>query len=357
MVPVDRLSEVLKEVFSALLETIDGAKSIFGTGVLGVNMPESRFEVSLTAVINSRYRPEATAIDPYTIRKIDARQRILTCLQHGMRSGMGFILPTIKIQTDDIELLPGDGENASLDQYFDQELFVYRLKRSCPRLAIYNNEDSAVNLGISLNWNSAPGFGASLRSLLTWPGSVYNLAFSALYTLSTQYQLCVSHSDTSNSPHYLGVHLHTFGNASRPKSSSYEEQIEHYMNLASSSSYPVIYVASDDEVSISRFPEDFSKKTGILGNKMIVTKQDLLKGAHRQELNNLTWYQATMVDHIILQSAGYFSGLVESTFSWNAASDRRAARSGGATSCGSQEENDTPGIVWQDEWSQIWSVH
>lgn len=87
----------------------------------------------------------------------------------------------------------------------------------------------------------------------------------------------------------------------------------------------------------------------------VVTKEDLVSANELKEMRALTWDQAALIDYVVLQSAGYFAGLVESSFTWNVAMRRAATRGREGAVCG--EVNKTgEGIAWRDEWSEIMGV-
>jgi len=72
---------------------------------------------------------------------VSSKQRILTCLRRAMQSGTGFIIP--KLETRSFVILQSD-ENTILDHSFNHELFISRLKNSCPEMKIYNTVEDAT---------------------------------------------------------------------------------------------------------------------------------------------------------------------------------------------------------------------
>jgi hypothetical protein len=97
-------------------------------------------------------------------------------------------------------------------------------------------------------------------------------------------------------------------------STSYEEKCRNFLSLATALNIPVIYVASED----SLFAFQLMAEAAVLSPPIaVVAKENLLSGGELEELGRLTWDQAALVDHVILQSAGFFAGTQESSFSWS----------------------------------------
>jgi hypothetical protein len=181
---------------------------------------------------------------------------------------------------------------------------------------------------------------------------VYRLAFSALYTLSMRHDLSINTSALSTVPAYLGVHLHTPTDAVQTglAPTSYEKQSYHYLLLASLLQFPIIYVATRDAVSTFKF---LVEAAAMSPPPTIVTKEDLLSEHEYKELRSMTWDQAALVDHVVLQNAGFFAGTQESAFSWGVAAARAKSGGGEEGICGERNETAKGGSWWRDNWSQI----
>jgi len=183
-----------------------------------------------------------------------------------------------------------------------------------------------------------------------FPEHIYHLAFSALYTLNKYYISAVSSSNDFKSSNYIGLHLQISTSAIQAGSYTFENQSKHYLELASSRSYTVAYLASDNRASKLQF-EDMGKDI------IVVDKEDLLYVGHKEaQRANLTSDQLSLVDYLILEKASYFAGFMESSFSWNVAGKRRAMRAGMEGICGRQAEKLGRGVAWRDEWSEIVGV-
>lgn len=76
----------------------------------------------------------------------------------------------------------------------------------------------------------------------------------------------------------------------------------------------VIYAASGDASQLSMFSED--AKAYKLN---VTTKQDLLQGDDRQQLEAMTFDQQALVDWLVLLKSSEFSGVGHSSFAWNIA--------------------------------------
>jgi hypothetical protein len=119
---------------------------------------------------------------------------------------------------------------------------------------------------------------------------------------------------------YFGVHLRTERDSqqgwppSKYEYSKYKTQSRFYLEQAVSSGSHVIYAASGDVSQLSRFSED--AKTY---NLSVTTKQDLLQGDDRQELEAMTFDQQALVDWLILLKSSDFAGVGHSSFAWNIA--------------------------------------
>jgi hypothetical protein len=232
-----------------------------------------------------------------------------------MHEGFSFIVPTISLRSnDDLSLLESDGDT-SLEYTFNRELFVSRLTAACPQMVIYDNVENATKPELEIlhyptrigqlcvlppNVNAwltshrkicddPAGFATNFGSLLTFPASIYYLAFSVLHTLNERYNLSISPFALSSPTPYMGVHLRTSEDAIKAGWSSYEVQSKHYLSLAASRSFSTIYVASGNATSIFQFTMEAAALSPPV---TIVTKEDLLSADELMELRALTWDQA-----------------------------------------------------------------
>lgn len=75
---------------------------------------------------------------------------------------------------------------------------------------------------------------------------------------------------------------------------------------------PVIYVASGNATSVLLFAKSATELSPPI---KVVTKDELLFGSDWAEMQALTWDQGALVDYLLLESAGFFAGVTESSFS------------------------------------------
>jgi hypothetical protein len=187
--------------------------------------------------------------------------------------------------------------------------------------------------------------------LLTFPTSIYHLAFSALHKFSTLQNVSIDPSSLHSQSTYLGVHFKTSSDDIKAGwgSSSYEKQSKHYLSLASTLKLPVIY-ASGNTISVFRF---MAEAAALSLPIKVVTKETLLSKNELEELKSLTWDQAELVDHVLLQGAGFFAGIQESSLSWSVAMARGKCRGGEESVCGQRGETLREGRWWRDNWSMM----
>lgn len=134
---------------------------------------------------------------------------------------------------------------------------------------------------------------------------------------------------------FVGIHLRVEKDATDYQWLSYEDQVNYVTQRLrgrnGGSTRPaatdmpdidkmVIYVASGDEPGIAKLAEDVAPIT-------VVTKNDLLPEGTPAgtALRSMAWDQQALVDMLVLEHAGYFIGVRDSTFSWHLAMRRAAA--------------------------------
>jgi hypothetical protein len=187
---------------------------------------------------------------------------------------------------------------------------------------------------------------------LTYPTSIYRLAFSALYTFSIQQNLSINPSALFSRSKFLGVHLQSSSDVDEGGwgSTSYKEQSKDYLELAKRLKFPVIYVASGNSLSVFHFMVEAAAQSLPI---KVVAKENLLSGNKLEELRKMTWEQADLVDHVFLQSVGFFAGIQESSFAWSVAIARTKCWGGEEAVCGDGGEALREGRWWKNNWSMI----
>lgn len=151
------------------------------------------------------------------------------------------------------------------------------------------------------------------------------------------------------------MHLRTTADAINA-GSSYEKQIRHYLALAKSRGFAVMYVASENEAAVQRMKQDLST---IAPEITVLTQEDLIPEAQLLELFQITAQEAALLDYVVLGRAGYFAGFAESVFTWNVALARTAARAGTEGICGRVRHLWQDGkwaLGWRDQWSEVLGV-
>jgi hypothetical protein len=185
---------------------------------------------------------------------------------------------------------------------------------------------------------------------------IRHLATSTLKALSTWYDIPLNLSSPILTPSFFGAHLKTtpdeiFSNKKRHVAAApfthYIGQATAYLEHASASRLPILYIASGNLSSILLLQRQAS------GFNIDVThKFELLKNAEREQLESLKWDQRAIVDFLVLSKAQEFAGVGHSSFSWNVALKREHALEVGEKAGKGRWE----GGVWRDGRSTLYGV-
>ncbi|RFU30229.1 hypothetical protein B7463_g6105, partial [Scytalidium lignicola] len=332
------------------------------------------------------------------------RQEILHCIRYSISAGAGLILPVINLRSAS-NLSNLTSGTTSMDYLFDQDRFLSRMKNACPQMPIYKDLDELKKLGpvtetemiyprklphcpliptysaqsrvqelkapkgeITLVpfervWQHFPicrdsvGFANTFGLLLPLRRDVHRLAAVILYELYSHYHLSIDPSVTTTNPQahsFIGIHLRTASDI-LPYWIKYRDQANYYLKRMDSSQFlsslPIIYIASGNISSVQEFS---SEVQSLSSPKPVVTKYDLISGADRDELANLTWDQQALVDYLVLTRSAYFMGMADSSFAWTLAVSRRKTSSAG--SCGwrmGSWKSHLWGTSFRDEFSDL----
>ncbi|KAJ0159517.1 hypothetical protein CTA2_9544, partial [Colletotrichum tanaceti] len=203
---------------------------------------------------------------------------------------------------------------------------------------------------IMFNWptrHDPPSVVRHFSELVRPRDEVKLLAAAALQRMQQQYNAHVGFR-TREEPRvrdnaFLGVHLRVEKDASDFHWISYEDQL-HYLaqrllGRIGKPTHPaaddndddddaalpdtekaVLYVACGDADGVARLAGDLAPMTVVTKNELL--PEGTFAGA---ALRNMTWDQQALVDMLILEHAGYFIGVRDSTFSWHLALRRAAA--------------------------------
>lgn len=122
-------------------------------------------------------------------------------------------------------------------------------------------------------------------------------------------------------PSFIGVHLGTgdpFAPVERRHEvhdiaySHYAAQAAAYIEQATTSKIPIMYVASGNLPEIKKLAVEAGE-----WNVAVTYKEDLLQGKWKEELDRLKWDERALVDYLVLLKGQEFAGVGHSSFSWN----------------------------------------
>lgn len=196
-------------------------------------------------------------------------------------------------------------------------------------------------------------FAHSFGSLLKFRPDVRRLATSTLHKLSDWYNLPFNLSEAILAPAFFAAHLKTTDDeipqyrkrhvAPAPYT-HYTGQATAYLEHASASGLPIMYVASGNLSSIALLAHQATAF-----NIDVTHKFELLKGQDREDLEKLKWDQRALVDFLVLIKAEEFAGVGHSSFSWNVALKRERAEN--PVKHGKWEDG-----LWRDGLSTLYGV-
>ena len=305
----------------------------------------------------------------------EVRNSILTCVRYAMKAGANLVLPRILMRED--YAAEKKGNATAMDYMFDMEYFIKSIDHFCPDMRLYGSADeimkekdivgpislvpgalaTADSIGLipQENWKAAyeewlekqilPGQHVVIevdRSFLKYPitsdpedfvnafGKILKFGYDAGY-LATMTLIKLSHAfdipfdiTVPIIPDmFFGAHLSThndpLGVSSKIEKVDYQyaTQSKLLLDLADSSNFTAIYASSDMPDDLQTFYIDAEAR-----NMTVVTKFDLLTGADREALLELTPDQQIMVDFLVLTKATEFGGLGHSSLAWNVALHR-----------------------------------
>lgn len=325
---------------------------------------------------------------------------------HTKADGKGLLIPTITIRGEDLTDL-NTQKMVEMDYLFDTPTFLARMQEACPQMKIVESRTALAAIAplattvlaprdiqgdgnqtiMSINEEISRTRGPhgtitlvvflitlayfpicadpvpfidQFGHLVPFRKDVHTIASSALYELSSRYDLSIDPASGISTSAYLGAHLRTDTDAIAAGWPTYEEQKSHILQVAHKARMPVLYVASGNVTSTAMLAAEAAKL-----HIPTVTKHDLLTIEELDSLKALSWDQQALVDWLILERSSLFCGIAESSFSWNMAVRRRVMSVGG--SCAHREgkvkwgaENhgklvDLEGVqeVYKDEYSDL----
>ncbi|CZR57857.1 uncharacterized protein PAC_07746 [Phialocephala subalpina] len=301
------------------------------------------------------------------------RNSILNCVRYAISAGAGLTLPRVILRDpNDISHI-WERETISFDYIFDETHFVESLRLSCPQLQLFDDakefqeeaeEDPILLLPESLMEDTPTGiahperwrgkfygwlskerdtdsrvvvdldrsylkypiysdmddFALSFGKILKFRKEARELATTVLKNLASKYDLHANFGDNIWKNTFFGAHLRTEVDSQRGfpvevyEYSKYSVQSHYYLDQASTSGLPVIYLASGDVHELYKFTQDAH-----LYNITVSTKHDLVNGEDKTKLENLTFDQQALVDYLVLMKSSEFAGVGHSSFAWNIA--------------------------------------
>ncbi|KAF1991511.1 hypothetical protein K402DRAFT_388910 [Aulographum hederae CBS 113979] len=303
----------------------------------------------------------------------NVRGNLLDFLFFAIHAGASIVLP-IRASRGDEDLSALFSDRAPFDTFFDVDVFTESLGAACPQMDIYNSTEylktlendftprsmrtdldpnntvaasiagfnewlaeheeydplnaTLVNLGRTL-WETntlahPTSFRNSFGRILQLQPQVRRLAAIVTLNLATHFSLNIDPSGHGVFPNaFLGAHLRTEADAANAgwlndQHSNFAAQTDDYLALAATTNLSIIYVASGNVGELANFAEKAWKKF----NMTVISKNELLTGTNKAELNALAWDQQALVDYEVLMRCSRFGGFVRSSFSWNIAMRR-----------------------------------
>jgi len=304
----------------------------------------------------------------------EVRNSILNCVRYAIAAGARIVVPRIVMRED----YDRDGmrNTTDLSYMFDTEYFLGALGALCPNMQTFMFSKQVLEVKdlygpITLvpealakkiplaemsaeNWREAfqkwasqytdpqpivielgrtflqypvakeeGNFAYSFGRLLKFHWDIRNLAAITLLKLSESFASSPDLAQPILPDLYFGVHLSIVRDSATITSKvdlahySYETQSKLFLEQASKSGLPLIYVSSDDGADLVQFIHDAKTL-----NLTVMNKFDLLKGWDRETLLELTPDQQAMIDYLVLSKASQFAGIGHSSFAWNIALQR-----------------------------------
>lgn len=311
------------------------------------------------------------------------RNQILKCVRYAINGGGALVVPSIALRNpSDLTDIETTNE-VPLDYLLERETFIKHLSAGCPGMHIYERAEDfpaykrrvdvdligdqfepnhpREGLEFPREWRrffdewlegeqkvtphpAAPvhvrmgqsfleypvhddgdAFAREFGKILSFRNDTRALAAKVLWELKQRFSLPIDPAVAINQGAFYGAHLRLEEDAiwawppEEWRYSRMEEQFrEQFENLARTG-LRVVYVASGDQSAVDLFRERLKASDLVQGDVDVVTKYDLLRGADREQLDNLTFDQQALVDFMIMFKASAFMGVAHSSFPWNVA--------------------------------------
>ncbi|KAI1326124.1 hypothetical protein F5Y16DRAFT_375831 [Xylariaceae sp. FL0255] len=162
--------------------------------------------------------------------------------------------------------------------------------------------------GVLWDWQiyrDGPEFAASFGGILKFNDKLLRLGKKTLERMHA-----FARADGVADGSFLGIHLRSESDALGfwP---SYDMQSDAYIEQAQKRGFQTAYLATGNLTEADKFIDGAIE----MAQMKIVTKADLLSGPDLDELEELSWDQQGLVDHVVLLGAKFFVGTMPSSFS------------------------------------------
>ncbi|KAH7364746.1 hypothetical protein BKA65DRAFT_491971 [Rhexocercosporidium sp. MPI-PUGE-AT-0058] len=149
-------------------------------------------------------------------------------------------------------------------------------------------------------------------------------------------------------PSFMGVHLATENPLAERHEvditySHYQTQAAAYIEQATMSKIPILYVTSGNLQEVHRLAKEAKE-----WNVEVTHKEDVLQGKQADALAKLRWDQRALVDYLVLLKGQEFAGIGHSSFSWNVMVKRHQIGDGASASLGKD--------IYRDGLSTLYGV-
>ncbi|OHF03961.1 hypothetical protein CORC01_00823 [Colletotrichum orchidophilum] len=166
--------------------------------------------------------------------------------------------------------------------------------------------------------------------ILSFRNDTRALAAKILFLLKEKFALPIDPRKAINPNAYFGAHLRLEKDATSAwgpdewRFSRMDDQFEEQFRYLERTGLSIVYVASGNQTVVDIFAERLNRylsaETGSpRRNITVVTKNDLLLGPDREQLDSLTFDQHALVDFLVMFRASAFMGVAHSSFPWTIA--------------------------------------
>ncbi|KAL3423530.1 hypothetical protein PVAG01_05277 [Phlyctema vagabunda] len=337
----------------------------------------------------------------------NVRNQLLGCIKYAMEAGGGLVLPRPVLRSENL-LTTATGKTTDFSYMFDELHFRNAIKRTCPRITIYDTDEGLNRLPTILYPQTLGGppvhgviiseperwrerfdvwlqnetetfkipkpspqkpllveFDQSLllRQPVDYDGEAIKntfgrvlqirsdmrrLAATASYELSKRFNLGLDPEAQLYKQAFFGAHLRTEKDALKAwGDANFDTQSDQYIAQAQAKNLSIMYVATGNPEELLKMEKKAWEKAKI----KVVSKYGLLNKGDGDYLRKLTWDQQALVDYEMLLKASDFGGFIKSTFAYNIALRRHII------SNVTDPFVESDGVSFADEYSHIYGTH